>query len=227
MAKNTVLIDLNKCTGCRGCQVACKSWHQQKAVKTEFFKDANLQNPPLDSQDYYTLVKFKEVMIKGKVRWFFRKHQCMHCREAPCVKVCPLKAIEVSPAGYSWIVPEKCDGCGVCVDVCPFDVIKKFDTPGKGVKCDKCDFCHKRLELSLAPACVTSCSTEAMTFGERADQLELAGRIIKLFPKLRLYGKNQMGGLGFFYIYEGNPDYYDLPADPTPITPFINMFRAS
>ena len=46
----TFLIDLTRCTGCRGCQVACKQWNQLKAEKTTFFSGEGYQNPPALSE---------------------------------------------------------------------------------------------------------------------------------------------------------------------------------
>ena len=40
MSGKSFLVDLTKCTGCRGCQVACKQWNQLEGEKTTFFRTA-------------------------------------------------------------------------------------------------------------------------------------------------------------------------------------------
>ena len=59
------LIDTTKCTGCRGCQVACKQWNQLDAEKTTFFNGEGYQNPPLMSEHTFTRIKFRDYQKNG------------------------------------------------------------------------------------------------------------------------------------------------------------------
>ena len=74
-------IDTTLCTACRGCQVACKQWHDLPAEETE--NRGTYQNPADLSFDTYKLVRMREEVIDGKLRWLFFPDQCRHCVEAP------------------------------------------------------------------------------------------------------------------------------------------------
>ena len=75
MAKS-FLIDTTLCTGCRGCQIACKQWHDLPAEKT--MNQGSYQNPMDLSFDTYKLVRMQEKEIDGKLRWVFFPDQCRH-----------------------------------------------------------------------------------------------------------------------------------------------------
>jgi formate dehydrogenase iron-sulfur subunit len=62
MAKG-VLVDLTRCIGCRGCQVACKEWNEQKARKTSF--NGDFTNPIKLSSDCYTRIRFHTAIPKS------------------------------------------------------------------------------------------------------------------------------------------------------------------
>jgi len=59
MAEKTKLIDVSKCTGCRGCQLACKQWNQQPAKQTE--NHGTYQKPPDLQSNTWTLSRFQEI----------------------------------------------------------------------------------------------------------------------------------------------------------------------
>ena len=76
------LVDTTLCTACRGCQVACKQWHNLPAEET--VNRGSYQNPADLSFDTYKLVRMSEKDIDGKLNWLFFPDQCRHCIEAPC-----------------------------------------------------------------------------------------------------------------------------------------------
>ena len=82
MNGKSVLIDLSKCIGCRGCQVACKQWNQLPAEKTE--NVGSYQNPQDLSAITFTVVRFKETDSNGRISWTFVKDQCRHCIYPTC-----------------------------------------------------------------------------------------------------------------------------------------------
>ncbi len=97
MAEKVKLIDVSKCTGCRGCQLACKQWNQLPARQTKHC--GTYQNPPDLQPNTWTLIRFQEVVEKERVKWLFRKDGCMHCTDAACVKVCPSGALHYTELG--------------------------------------------------------------------------------------------------------------------------------
>ncbi|MDP4727151.1 MAG: formate dehydrogenase, partial [Desulfobacterales bacterium] len=76
------LVDTTLCTACRGCQVACKQWHDLPAEKT--INHGSYQNPEDLSFDTYKLVRMNEEVIGGQFRWLYFPDQCRHCLEPPC-----------------------------------------------------------------------------------------------------------------------------------------------
>jgi len=116
-----MLIDVSKCIGCRGCQVACKQWNQLQAEKTTF--SGSYQNPIELSAKTWTLIQFVEPEdFEEDPRWLFRKNQCFHCTDATCLQVCPTKAIRRKENGIVYINQDICAGCKACVESCPFHV---------------------------------------------------------------------------------------------------------
>ena len=73
-----ILIDTNKCIGCRACQVACKSWNDLKGGKATFSE--TWSNPRLLSSNQYNRIIFREInRPDGRLEWHFISRRCMHC----------------------------------------------------------------------------------------------------------------------------------------------------
>lgn len=212
MAK-AIFVDTTKCTGCRACQVSCKQWNELPAEKTVF--SGSYQTMPDTTPNTFTLVKFKEVDDGDSVAWFFRKHQCMQCTEATCIKVCPVQGITKHPEGFKVRDLNKCIGCGMCVTMCPFSV-PKLDEKEKKVR--DCVFCINRIVNGMLPACVKTCPSGALKFGQREDILSFAQQRLQAlkdkFPDAYLYGEKELGGLGVLTIIAREPAIYDLPEKP-------------
>jgi len=214
-ARMAMLIDVDKCMGCRGCQVACKQWNQLPAMKTEF--TGTYQNPLNLSARTWTLVTFNEMDggPDGAPKWLFRKSQCMHCGEAACLQVCPTGAIKRNEKGIVHIDQNICTGCKYCVETCPFGTPHPNHDTGTAMKCR---MCLDRVSNGMKPACVTACPTGALQFGDRDGMLSLARvRARKLESQgynPRIYGENELGGLGALYILPEKASFYGLPEDP-------------
>ena len=133
MNGKSVLIDLSKCIGCRGCQVACKQWNQLAGEKT--VNVGSYQNPQDLSATTWTLVRFKETGNNGTVNWTFFKDQCRHCIDPPC------KAGADDYAPGSILIDE--NGAVVCspatknfgkenvAEMCPYSIPRRDEKSGE------------------------------------------------------------------------------------------------
>ena len=170
-------IDTTKCTACRGCQVACKQWNQRAADKTVNW--GSNQNPPDLSYNTWKFVRFSEVAGE-KVNYYFFPDQCRHCMSPPCKEVADGKAkgaiihdentgavifnpkVKVKPADFKEIR-----------EACHYDIPRFFSSTGL---MGKCTMCFDRIKEGMLPACVKTCPTGAMSFGDRKNMLEKANK---------------------------------------------------
>jgi len=197
-----LLIDTVRCTGCRGCQVACKEWNKRPAEKTEFFGGPGYQNPKDLSKDTWCLVTYNEVKINGRFEWVFGKKQCMHCLEPGCASACPVGALKKTEDGPVVYRPGICIGCRYCMLACPFLVPRfEFDSPNPYIT--KCRMCDDRLAMGEIPACAKVCPTGAIVFGERDDMIREAQQRIASNPSVylhKIYGLEEAGGTCVLHI---------------------------
>ncbi len=200
------LIYPENCIGCRACQVACKQWNQLPAEVTANY--GTYENPPKLSFITYTKIKYTEKKNSSGIQWLFLKEQCLHCREATCMLVCPVpEAIIRTKEGAVVLNRDKCIGCKHCVNACPFH-IPQFD-PVTG-KVSKCHFCHTRIAEGMEPACSQICPTGAIKFGDRDALLRQA----KNAGYQSIYGEKECRGLNVMYAIKVAPKQYGLPEDP-------------
>ncbi len=190
MALWGMVIDLDRCTGCQACVMACKAENNVPAVGAEQAKRGRVISwmQVLTEQD--------EQNPENKMR--FIQRPCLQCDDPPCTKVCPVYATYRNPEGIIGQIYGRCIGCRFCMAACPYNA-KYFnwykyqkDKPGqnpdvslrpKGVV-EKCTFCHHRLQNVRAralaenrefdpreyvPACAESCPAQAIVFGDLSD----------------------------------------------------------
>jgi len=213
MANKTLCIDVTKCTGCRGCQVACKQWNQLDAEILPF--NGSYQTHEGTGPQTFTIVSMNEREVNGKMDWLFAKKQCMHCIDAPCVKVCPTKALSYSEFGAVTRDLSKCIGCKYCVAACPFGIPKyRKDLD----KVTKCSLCSERVAEGLTTACAKTCVTGAIQFGDRDELLAAAEARVqelqKTNPDAQVYGKTEVGsGTNVIYVLGDKPEAYGFPKD--------------
>lgn len=214
MAKWTMVIDLDKCTGCMACSVACKVEN----------------NVPFSDPEQASLgrtISWMEVMsmTEGEyphVKTRFIPRPCMQCEKPPCTKVCPVGATYKNEEGLVGQVYARCIGCRYCTNACPYTA-KYFNwfrprwpaemqaslNPDVSIRptgvVEKCTFCHHRLQKAKAiakaekrplqdgeyvPACVQTCPAEAMFFGDLEDpktkvaQLARSSRAFRMLEDL-------------------------------------------
>lgn len=202
-ARYAMVIDLDKCTGCGACMVAC-------AVEN------NVAVPPPAAAANRGLT-WMQVQRTGNGRaWpdhrpVFVPIPCQQCEHAPCIHVCPVTAVQLDEStGIVGQVPARCMGCRYCMAACPYHAryFNWFDpTWPEGLEqtlnpdvaprmrgvAEKCNFCHGRLdrarELAAAegrpaaepvdylPACAEACPHGAITFGNSADPDSAVARL--------------------------------------------------
>jgi len=221
MAKS-ILFDTTKCTGCRGCQVACKQWNGLKAEAT--VNTGTYENPPDLSPDTWLKMRFTEVGSNGRLAWVFTRRSCMHCTEAACVKVCPTNALYHHDLGFVAYDKNLCSGCGYCVEACPFKVPRMSGSKltGKG-KMEKCLFCRDRVTNGLEPACVKTCPTGALSFGDLPElQTAARAKVEALGGTAQLYGEKELDGLHVLYILSHPPEVLDSEGKTLPVDPKVS-----
>lgn len=180
-------IDTTVCTGCRGCQVACKQWHGLPAEET--VNRGSYQNPEDLSFDTYKLVRMRETVIDGQLRWLFFPDQCRHCLVPPCLETAddPEAIFQDDATGaVIYTANTRQLDAEEIIASCPYD-IPRVDSQGHLAKCD---MCLDRVENGLLPACVQACPTGAMNFGDQEEIRALADERLKVvkskFPQASL-----------------------------------------
>jgi Fe-S-cluster-containing dehydrogenase component len=182
-----MVINLDVCIGCEYCVRACCAINDVATDKTW-----NIVVP--------------EKTTGGQVFYFSRP--CLHCKDAPCVEVCPVKATYARKDGLVVMDYNKCIGCRYCEIACPYDARKfnwgaRTDTnpyiPTWGIAevprrdrgvVEKCTFCIHRLDKGLemglvpgidreaTPACVNICPVGARSFGNLNDPESAVSKLI-------------------------------------------------
>jgi Fe-S-cluster-containing dehydrogenase component len=151
MPRYAMAIDLRTCMGCASCVVACKVEHEvdERFSRCRIEQRISGEFPALHLEIY--------------------SQRCNQCSDAPCVDNCPTGASHYGRGGIVEIDTAKCTGCKACLAACPYDA-RFINRRGFA---EKCDFCAARVRAELEPACVATCPSRAMIFGEYE---ELAAR---------------------------------------------------
>lgn len=154
MSANYFIFDKNRCVACEACVLGCMN-----------------ENGFQSTQQWRNIITENEVKAPG-IPLFNISLACNHCEDAPCMKGCPALAYTKSLlTGAILHETEHCIGCQYCIWQCPYDA-PKFNIQSGVV--EKCHFCENRLLEHQAPACATSCPTNALDFSFNAiDKKEI------------------------------------------------------
>ena len=209
-----MVIDLDRCTGCEACVVACRAENNVPVVGDEQCEKGRMLSW-IRIERYYE-GEFPNVKAR------FMPVLCQHCGKAPCEPPCPVYATYHSHDGLNVQVYNRCIGTRFCANACPYTVryFNWFDyqveapldqqlNPDvsrreRGMM-EKCTFCSHRIQRArmkarnedrplrdgeVQPACVQSCPSEAMYFGDleeptsRVSRMARSGRGFKLLEDL-------------------------------------------
>jgi Fe-S-cluster-containing dehydrogenase component len=153
----TFLIDVEKCIGCRDCQLACKDEH----VGNDW---SPIARPQPDTGHFWMRVDERELGVQPRVKAIWMPVLCQHCEKAPCIPSCPETAIYRRQDGIVLIDAGRCTGCKDCMEACPYGVIYFNDELQIAQKCTLC--AHLLDQGWKEPRCVTACPTGALVFGD-------------------------------------------------------------
>ncbi len=151
------VIDQTRCIGCHACTVACK---EENRVPLGAFR---------------TWVKYVEKGEFPNTRRHFAVLRCNHCDHAPCVAICPTRALYRRADGIVDFDRDRCIGCKSCLQACPYDAL--YIDPETQTAA-KCHFCAHRVERGLEPACVIVCPERAILAGDLDDPASAVARIV-------------------------------------------------
>jgi len=183
-----MVIDLSKCEGCvtigqpPQCTQACIKMHFVPA-----------------GQKWIEV--YKIVLLGGGS--YYMPTPCYHCENAPCVKVCPVKATYHNEEGVVLIDHNRCIGCRLCMAACPYkrrffnwgtpslspeaafaQYSPEFPAPAKRGTVIKCMFCAHLLKVGKLPGCVTGCPMKALYMGDLSSNMASNGVEIVQLSKL-------------------------------------------
>jgi tetrathionate reductase subunit B len=162
------VIDLNKCNGCYGCQIACKD----ENVENDWMPYAK---PQPNTGQFWLRMSEKVHGQVPKVRVEYRPMLCRHCDNAPCIVAAP-EAVYRREDGLVIIDPVKAKDNKALVDSCPYGAIYWNEELSIA---QKCTGCAHRVDKGEVPHCVEACPTGALLFGEEE---EFADRIADSSP---------------------------------------------
>lgn len=195
--KWSMVIDLDLCTGCNACTIACRQEN----------------NIPFVDEDQFELgraIRWNELIPILEEEYPSREgavipRNCGQCENPPCIKVCPVKATFINEEGLVGQIYYRCIGCRYCTVACPYTVryFNWYDYTERNVPVEmhaahnpdvtvrmvgvveKCSYCYQRIREArvwariddreiedgeIQTACQQVCPANAIIFGDVSDE---------------------------------------------------------
>ncbi len=143
-----MLIDLDKCIGCYGCQISCKS---------EYNLPSGVFRGKLDTLSFGTFPNLQKIHL-------FRL--CNNCSNPLCINNCAKGCYQKNPDGIVSVNQLVCINCKSCIEICPYQAVSRNPVNGN---LEKCDFCIDRIIRGRQPVCVENCVGKALHVGDMHD----------------------------------------------------------
>ena len=195
MKQFTFVVDIDRCIGCKGCQVACK-----------------LENTVALGPGRNKVCTVGPNGVYPDLQMYFLTTMCQQCENPTCVQVCPTGACyKDEDDGVIRIDRASCIGCGSCARKCPYDCIHM----NKELRvADKCTLCEQLRAVGDIPACVRNCSGSALHYGDINDPDSQVSKLLaETDPKYIHTLRNEGNGPTVRYILR-SADWVDvLPQD--------------
>ena len=158
MAHKTIVTDLNRCVGCLGCIVACKTVND---VRVGSYRNKVLRQGPFPREEGGNW---------PDIDMYFLPVSCQHCASPECVTVCPTGASHINEEdGTVQIDRDQCIGCGACLTACPYGC--RYVDVDTSVA-EKGDLCASITSEGGLPQCVTQCGGMARWYGDLDEGIE-------------------------------------------------------
>ncbi len=160
MKQYAFVVELDRCIGCKGCQVACK-----------------MENGTDLGSDRTKVRQVGPIGTYPNLQMYFLPTMCQQCENPVCVRVCPSGAVYKSKEdGVVRIDTMKCIGCHSCNQECPYHA-NTFSEMRRTM--DKCTLCSEARERGEEPACVRNCSGKALHYGDINDPDSEVSKLLK------------------------------------------------
>jgi Fe-S-cluster-containing dehydrogenase component len=153
-----IVVDLDRCWGCRTCEVACSLEHRLAPDLSFIYVEEKRESSPIPGSP------------QGKS---FIPVFCQHCDDPACVSACPSGALVKDGDGIVRANPEACIGCGACEDSCPYGALILLPESGTA---GLCDLCVSRQVSGRLPACVQHCPGRALSLADSGDETASAAQ---------------------------------------------------
>ncbi len=174
MSHYCIVVNLDRCTGCFGCEIACK-----------------MENNVALGQRWSKVFTVGPVGDYPNMTRYALPTMCQQCENAPCVNVCPTGASYRDASSNIVLVDkEKCIGCKYCMMACPYGV-RSWNTSERCV--EKCTLCGQLTSTGQLPACVKSCAAGARFYGDLDDPQSDASQELAKYPAEAIHTLEDQG----------------------------------